>query len=494
MADEGIRAAVSIEMLLSGDYIQPTVWGEPYYYKTPLYNWILALFMKLFGYSEFVFRLPSVLSLFGLGYLSFQISKKALGKDFALFAALTFILSGRLLSRDSMLGHIDLFYSLVTFLQFYVIYYFWEKKQFLKLFVVSYLLMSAGVLMKGLPSIAFQGISLLTWFIAQKDWKKLLSLQHFAGLAAAALIIGSYFWIYASGGGSQELYFERLYQQSAERTFLYQDLLKSLFKVFSFPFENLAHLFPTSVFFIFLFRKKLVTELRSNSLIWFLSLIFVANLIPYWLSPGYYPRYLFMLYPIPFILSFYALKKLGMGELSEKFLRIFWISLAFLMVLTFLLAPFFFDLSFQANIPLLLGFLTLIAISLIILQLRQSIALIPFALSMLVLFRLAFDLLVIPYRVEVEAGDRVQQKTQAMKVSALTRDAELLVWPYTPLTENYAFYFGSQKNQIIRKSYDYKSGQYFLMPAQTSSELKLSPIYSFNSGYENIVVDLVLIP
>jgi 4-amino-4-deoxy-L-arabinose transferase-like glycosyltransferase len=491
--DEGIRATVSLEMILSGNYIQPSTWSEPYYYKTPLYNWILSGFMILFGYSEFVFRLPSVLSLFLLSWITYNVSKDHLGKRLAFYASLALMFSGRLLTRDSMLGHIDLFYSVVSFLQIYSIYSFYQKKNFTKLFLVSYFLMSAGFLMKGLPSLAFQGITLLTWFGIKRELKSLFSLKHLSGLLIAGIILGSYFYFY-SISGEEELYLERLYRQSAERSPLDHSFTAVLKQLFTFAFENVAHLFPSSVFFLFVIQKELRKKISSEPFILFIAIAFIANLIPYWLSPGYYPRYLFMLYPMPFIISFYLLKTSGIKAWLSRFLNAFWLVMAFIFVIALCLSAFYFDLQKINSYGIILGSLILICLSLIVFKLRHYLSLLAFSFSLLILFRLCFDLLIIPYRVNVEVGERVQQKTHAMKISALTGDAELLVWPYTPLTENYAYYLGSQKNQIIKKSYDYESGQFFLMPEAVSKELSLEAIYRFDSGFEDIQVVLVRFP
>ena len=113
MADEAIRATVAFEMMKSNDYIVPTIWGEFYYRKPPLYNWIIVGFFKLFdSYSEFVFRLPSVIPLFLMGLAMWFVSRKHIGSKAGVIAAFGFILSGRLLTRDSMLGHIDIAFSL----------------------------------------------------------------------------------------------------------------------------------------------------------------------------------------------------------------------------------------------------------------------------------------------------------------------------------------------------------------------------------------------
>ena len=47
--DEAIRALVAQEMLWSGNYISPTMHGDIYLNKPPLFNWVLALSFTVFG-------------------------------------------------------------------------------------------------------------------------------------------------------------------------------------------------------------------------------------------------------------------------------------------------------------------------------------------------------------------------------------------------------------------------------------------------------------
>lgn len=64
MSDEGVRGLVVLEMQLSGDYLTPTLNGEPYYNKPPLYNWIILAFYRLTdSQSLFVLRLPNMIAL-----------------------------------------------------------------------------------------------------------------------------------------------------------------------------------------------------------------------------------------------------------------------------------------------------------------------------------------------------------------------------------------------------------------------------------------------
>ena len=48
-ADEGVRSTVALEMILSDNYVVPTLFGEFYYRKPPLYNWLIIAFFKCFG-------------------------------------------------------------------------------------------------------------------------------------------------------------------------------------------------------------------------------------------------------------------------------------------------------------------------------------------------------------------------------------------------------------------------------------------------------------
>ena len=47
--DEAIRSLVAQEMLWSGNYVAPTMHGDTYLNKPPLWNWILAISFYLHG-------------------------------------------------------------------------------------------------------------------------------------------------------------------------------------------------------------------------------------------------------------------------------------------------------------------------------------------------------------------------------------------------------------------------------------------------------------
>ncbi|NES46251.1 glycosyltransferase family 39 protein, partial [Moorena sp. SIO2C4] len=56
--DEGTRALIAREIYRTGNWLHPTLWGEPYLLKPPLMDWLIALSYKVGGVQEFTTRLP----------------------------------------------------------------------------------------------------------------------------------------------------------------------------------------------------------------------------------------------------------------------------------------------------------------------------------------------------------------------------------------------------------------------------------------------------
>ena len=58
---ESNYALTAKEMVLSGDWLSPQIYGHYWYDKPIFYYWELALSFSLFGFTEFAARLPSAL-------------------------------------------------------------------------------------------------------------------------------------------------------------------------------------------------------------------------------------------------------------------------------------------------------------------------------------------------------------------------------------------------------------------------------------------------
>jgi hypothetical protein len=64
------------------------------------------------------------------------------------------------------------------------------------------------------------------------------------------------------------------------------------------------------LFILFLLRKDFIEKIKQNRYILFVAVMLIANIIPYWLSPGSKSRYIYMLYPlfISVLLYFYLIE------------------------------------------------------------------------------------------------------------------------------------------------------------------------------------------
>src|SRR5215472_15292487 len=75
--DEPRYAWVAREMVESGDWITPRLYGRPWFEKPPLYYWGAATCFKLFGVSEAAARLPSsiaaLLATLAMAWLAWRI-------------------------------------------------------------------------------------------------------------------------------------------------------------------------------------------------------------------------------------------------------------------------------------------------------------------------------------------------------------------------------------------------------------------------------------
>ena len=72
--DEINFAESAREMLVSGNYLRVQVDFQPFWEKPPLFFWLQALSMKVFGINEFAARFPNVVvgvGLFGVCYTAF---------------------------------------------------------------------------------------------------------------------------------------------------------------------------------------------------------------------------------------------------------------------------------------------------------------------------------------------------------------------------------------------------------------------------------------
>ena len=325
--EEPRRALVAWEMIHQDNYLQPTIQGLPYYNKPPVFNWVVTVFFQLLGPHNWVLRLPSLLALLAMAFLHYRFVQKEVNQALAQWSTI-FLLTGAhfLFFATVLSGELDLFYALFVYAQALSIYYFYQRRQWWPLFFISYGLMSLGFLIKGLPSIAFQGLTLLGWAFAQKSWRWFFSWAHLFGGLFSLLLIGSYFYVYDQTYGNGWLYLINLLEEASQKSAAEGSWSSILKQLVDFPLQFLIDYLPWSLLLYVYFRKGTRALLKQHPFLIFTILFFAVNIWLYWISPGARSRYL---YPFaPFFLTPLAYLYLQKPILSYRWLWVLVLSLA----------------------------------------------------------------------------------------------------------------------------------------------------------------------
>jgi len=85
--DEGRYAQIPREMLQSGNYIVPTLMGEPYLDKPPLFYWLVTLSYRLFGVNETAARLVPAICVHLTILAVYWLGRRSVGERAAFWAA-----------------------------------------------------------------------------------------------------------------------------------------------------------------------------------------------------------------------------------------------------------------------------------------------------------------------------------------------------------------------------------------------------------------------
>ncbi|MEN8149419.1 MAG: glycosyltransferase family 39 protein [Planctomycetota bacterium] len=85
--NEGMHSATSKEMILTGDWITPHHNGKPFYDKTVLHNWFVAISLMVLGFTEVAARLPAALLALGTVLVTYWMGRRMFGKWAGFFGA-----------------------------------------------------------------------------------------------------------------------------------------------------------------------------------------------------------------------------------------------------------------------------------------------------------------------------------------------------------------------------------------------------------------------
>jgi len=419
-AEEPRRALTGAEALLGENPLVPTIQGQPYFNKPPLYNWVLAASFSIAGsYSPAAARLPGVLSIWACAALLFFFVRYHSGQTKALASSLIFLTFGDLLMYGSVnAGEIDLFFSFLIFGQIASIYHFGVREKYLAMFLISYFIAAIGVLTKGLPSIAFQGLTLIGFLIWSGEWKRLFSIKHIYGIILFVAVAGGYFYLYSDHGDALG-YLVNLWSESSEKSANEAGYGKILEALYTFPLQVLKITAPWCLLLIGFKRNSF----KNAKLVRFSLLFIGVNLWLYWISPDLRDRYLYPFLPFfAIVLSDIAVNLCQSVGFNRNLIKTSGI-LSLVLGIAFMLLPFLGVLpeEYTNSLPFLIAGSVFILMALY--QWRFDGSAIIRLVLVLSWLRVAYNLAVLP--VQAESGKTAYYEEQMEEMMEIAGGAEI---------------------------------------------------------------------
>lgn len=322
--DEINFAECAREMLVSGNYERVQLNFQPFWEKPPVFIWMQAFFMNIFGVNEFAARFPNALcSIITLLFL-FHAGKKFHSTQFAWLWVLLYIslILPHLYFRS---GIIDPWFNLFIFYAIYQLMKILNSiggKSEISAALLAGISLGLAVLTKGPAAILIVGLVILFVVVQTKNFQIVKRKSFLSFVMATGVVSLSWFmveWLRGNGDVISEFinYQKRLFNTGDaghDGPFYYHVLVL------------LLGCFPASVIFIFLFRNKenltpfqLLFRKTMLVLFWVVLILFsiVKTKIVHYSSLCYFP--------LTFITTIGIMQYSGRLQNNKSFRFLFWL-------------------------------------------------------------------------------------------------------------------------------------------------------------------------
>jgi 4-amino-4-deoxy-L-arabinose transferase-like glycosyltransferase len=289
--EEVRRTLVAFEMDHRSEPFQPTVLGELYFNKPPLFNWLILLCSKVFGWNTLTPRIVTLCFTLATTLTVYLASLRLTGnRKASALSALIFLTFADVLFWYGWMAEIEMALTFVTTAMILSLYMFFESGRRIYL-VAGGLLCGLGFSLKGFPALAFFGLTLLSLSLIYRRFSVLLSKEALLTYCLAFLV--SAWWIPLSE--EPLTYVKTLWRESFSRVEATRNLKDTLIHLLTYPLLNLKQTLPASAVFLFLVLKERVLPApRLRPLV----LLVAVNYLPYLISPEARGRYVLPLFPL----------------------------------------------------------------------------------------------------------------------------------------------------------------------------------------------------
>jgi len=291
--DTAQYAEIAREMVETGDYFHLKDNGKKYLDKPILTFWTIAAFYKLFGISEFSFRLPALLALligsFSVGYTTFLIS----GNQYRGYLASLIYISIPGTFSIVLNPLIDIY--LCMYLNLVHLTYYLGMKKNSKWYYLMYWFIGMGFITKGPISAVIPAISIGGDILFRRDWNRLKEIKLWIGIPIALVlplfwsyllleeysVYGPYFFFWQQSFGR---FYDKMYNQKFDPFYFYKTLLWGLFPISGFLlyliYKNISLFFKTNKPFFQTITNKWKNDWRERDFVigfWIFLFIFLIS-------------------------------------------------------------------------------------------------------------------------------------------------------------------------------------------------------------------------
>jgi 4-amino-4-deoxy-L-arabinose transferase-like glycosyltransferase len=196
LPDEGRYVGVAWEMIRSGNWLTPTLDGLPFFHKPPLFYWITAGSMSLFGPNELAARAAPILGAWIGAFALYLFVRRWSGERAARGTALTllaqplFYIGGQFANLDMLVG------GCITATIVSLAHCALCVERGLpcrRTLLGAYAFAALGVLAKGLIGAVVPALVILAWLVAMRRWQPLKTLVSPSGAALFMAIASPWF-------------------------------------------------------------------------------------------------------------------------------------------------------------------------------------------------------------------------------------------------------------------------------------------------------------
>jgi 4-amino-4-deoxy-L-arabinose transferase-like glycosyltransferase len=188
---EGNYALTAKEMVLSGDWLSPQIYGRYWFDKPVFAYWMIALGFKIFGFNEFGARFfPSLFGLAGLGLVVWG-GRRLYSEKVGFYSGVLMLMTLQFFTiSKSVLTDGMLFLFLNGALLFYYLGYSTREKRY---YYVMYVCAALATLTKGPIGFLLPGLIFLLFLIWRRDFASLKKARLFSGIALFLLVAAPWY-------------------------------------------------------------------------------------------------------------------------------------------------------------------------------------------------------------------------------------------------------------------------------------------------------------